>query len=166
MTNSDEEFRLVPMDDPVARSMEDDQRADMAHRYGAEGPERVDASRFEPPDGAFIVVFRGEDPVGCGGFRPLETGVAELKLMRVDEKYRRRGLARRLLLDLERRAALAGYGEMRLVTGTEQPEAVALYESSGYRRVLPFGEFRDAPEARAYGKPLKPVTGTGSSDPG
>ena len=44
------------------------------------------------------------------------------------------GLARTMLAHLERTAAAAGAEAMILETGTAQPEAMALYESSGYTR--------------------------------
>ena len=43
---------------------------------------------------------------------------------------------------------------MVLETGTAQPEAMALYESSGYARIENFGHYRWSPQNRCYGKPL------------
>ena len=42
-----------------------------------------------------------------------------------------------------------------LETGTAQPEAMALYESSGYARIESFGHYRDAPQNRCYGRDLR-----------
>ena len=64
------------------------------------------------------------------------------------------GLARRLLARLEESAAAAGAEAMVLETGTAQPEAMALYESSGYARIENFGHYRWSPQNRCYGKPL------------
>jgi hypothetical protein len=41
-----------------------------------------------------------------------------------------------------------------LETGTRQPEAIALYLSSGYVPVEKFGTYRDEPDSRCYGKDL------------
>ena len=38
-----------------------------------------------------------------------------------------------------------------LETGTAQPEAMGLYESSGYARIESFGYYRGKPENRCYG---------------
>jgi GNAT superfamily N-acetyltransferase len=80
--------------------------------------------------------------------------VAEIKRMYVAASARRRGLARVMLAELESRAAAAGVREFVLNTGTEQPEAVALYESSGYTPVPGFGHYAAAPLALFYGKQL------------
>ena len=65
------------------------------------------------------------------------------------------GLARRMLARLEESAADVGARVMILETGTAQPEAMALYESSGYVRIESFGHYRDAPQNRCYGRDLR-----------
>ena len=39
-------------------------------------------------------------------------------------------------------------------TGLAQPEAIALYESSGYTRIPSFGYYKDEPRNRCFAKPL------------
>ena len=75
--------------------------------------------------------------------------------MYVVEDHRGIGYARRLLAELETRAAEAG-GHLRLVleTGPNQPEAIALYESSGYTPIPSFGFYAGRPLARSFGKEL------------
>ena len=46
--------------------------------------------------------------------------------------HRRRGLARRVLTELEQRAGARGYTRMYLTTGPRQPEAKALYLTAGW----------------------------------
>ena len=62
----------------------------------------------------------------------LRDGDAEIKRMYVIAAHRGRGIARAVLAELERTAAAAGRRPMVLETGDRQPEAVALYTSSGY----------------------------------
>jgi hypothetical protein len=59
-----------------------------------------------------------------------------------------------MLAHLEATARTAGADVMILETGTAQPEAMALYEASGYRAIEPFGYYRDAPLNRCYGRVL------------
>ena len=66
----------------------------------------------------------------------------------------RRGLARLVLAHLERTAAEAGVRALVLETGAAQPEAIALYTSSGYEPVPGFGYYKDAPLSRCFGKRL------------
>ena len=60
----------------------------------------------------------------------------------------------RMLAHLEATAAAAGAEAMVLETGTEQPEAIALYVSAGYSPIPGFGYHREAPESRCFGKLL------------
>ncbi|MET3962489.1 ribosomal protein S18 acetylase RimI-like enzyme [Marmoricola sp. OAE513] len=73
---------------------------------------------------------------------------AEIKRMYVAPAGRGRGLARAMLAHLESTARAAGADLMILETGTEQPEALALYESSGYRSIPGFGYYRSSPKNR------------------
>ena len=94
-------------------------------------------------------------PVAMGGWRMRpdvtafgRTVAAEIKRMYVAPPARRAGLARRMLDHLEATARAAGADLMVLETGIEQPEAIALYESSGYAPVPGFGHPR-GPRSRA-----------------
>ena len=70
-------------------------------------------------------------------------GAAEVRRMFVTAAVRRRGVARAVLVELERQAMLLGYRALRLQTGDRQPEAVALYAAAGYARIAPFGPYVD-----------------------
>jgi ribosomal protein S18 acetylase RimI-like enzyme len=64
------------------------------------------------------------------------------------------GLGRAVLAHLELTAAEAGADVMVLETGIAQPEAIGLYESSGYEQVEKFGHYAWSPKSRCYGKRL------------
>ncbi|NSC22207.1 GNAT family N-acetyltransferase [Streptomyces albus subsp. chlorinus] len=83
-------------------------------------------------------------------------GDAELKRMFVVPEARGRGLARRILAMLEDDARAAGRTRMVLETGVHQPEAIALYTSSGYVPAPEkFGLYRFHEESRCFVKPLR-----------
>ena len=108
----------------------------------------------------FFVLYHGGEPAGCGGVQffddPQDSGGAygELKRMYVRREYRGRGFARLLLEHLEELALEKGVTTMRLETGIHQPEAVGLYEKSGYYRIPPFGGYWDDPVSLCYEKRL------------
>ena len=79
---------------------------------------------------------------------------AEIKRMYVIPRAQRRGLARAMLAHLEDTARAAGAEVMVLETGTRQPEAIRLYESSGYRPITGFGFYRDEPLSRCMARSL------------
>jgi GNAT superfamily N-acetyltransferase len=122
--------------------------------YGDSGPCQFQPEEIHGEGAQFIIARAGKEPVGCGAFRPLEPGVAEIKRIFVERKARRQGIARRILHTLETMADAHGYALARLETGTPQREAVALYESCGYRRCANFGPYRDDPLSVCYEKPL------------
>lgn len=74
--------------------------------------------------------------------------------MYVASAQRGRGHARAMLHHLESQAYAAGAAALILETGMMQPEAIALYESSGYLPVPGFGFYRDSPLSRCYAKLL------------
>ena len=98
-------------------------------------------------------------PFGCGGWRAHRAGegAAELKRMYIEPGFRRRGLSRVLLAELERTAAAAGHTSLLLNSGDRQPEALALYAREGYSPVPGYGFYADSPEAVFLGKALGPV---------
>ncbi|TDD30288.1 GNAT family N-acetyltransferase [Kribbella turkmenica] len=102
----------------------------------------------------YLVAAADGDVVGCIGLMPVVDGVGEIKRMFVHEAHRGRGIARRLVTSVEAVARHRGATSLRLATGTRQPEAVALYESAGYRPTPPYGKYVDDPFARCYRKEL------------
>ena len=132
-------------------------------RYGGRDDTPLDPLMFEPPSGSFFVGYLGDVPVASGAWRrrgDVEafgvTVTAEVKRMYVSPSARGRGLARLVLAHLEATAAAGGALAMVLETGTAQPEAIALYESSGYTRIADFGHYAWSPSSRCFGKPLLP----------
>ena len=104
----------------------------------------VTPDQLVPPRGAWLVGWRGEEAVACGGLRLLSPEVAEVKRMYVDPSARGSGLARRLVAALEQEAVALGARVVRLDTGREMAPAVALYRSSGYREVEDYNGNPDA----------------------
>ena len=60
---------------------------------------------------------------------------AELLTIAVEPGYRRKGLGRRLLTDLERASEARGATRCFLEVATDNHAAIALYNSAGYREV-------------------------------
>jgi GNAT superfamily N-acetyltransferase len=112
------------------------------------------AADFEPPDGAFVVGWDGEEPVACGGVIRYDERTAEIRRMYVAPAARGRGLSRVVLAALEDEARQLGYDFVRLETGDRQPEAIKLYASSGFEPIPRFGPFVDDPRSVCFEKRL------------
>ena len=151
-------------DADVARLVAEVQQ-EYVQRYGGPDSAAVDPREFEPPEGLFLVGLLAGVPVATGGWRRLDApgydpaSDAEIKRMYVSARARRRGLARLMLAELERSAALAGLERLVLNTGPQQPEAVALYTGAGYDVVPGFGYYVRYPDALFYGKKLAVTDG-------
>lgn len=150
---------------PDAMLLIDEVQAEYVIRYGGPDVTPLDPLMFEPPTGSFFVGYLPIDgtprPIASGAWRTHDDvevfgtrRTAEVKRMYVAPAAQRRGLARRMLAHLEETAAAGGAEAMILETGTAQPEAIALYGSSGYVPIPTFGYYKDEPSNRCFGKPL------------
>ncbi|MFI8232015.1 GNAT family N-acetyltransferase [Streptomyces sp. NPDC085900] len=156
-------IRRVSFDHPDAVKLNDEVQAEYHARYGDGGDATfLDPADFEPPNGVYLIAYDVDGtPVATGGWRTQDSngegnldGDAELKRMFVVESMRGRGVARRILAALEEDARAAGRARMVLETGTKQPEAIALYTSSGYEPCGKFGYYRHYEASRCFAKAL------------
>jgi ribosomal protein S18 acetylase RimI-like enzyme len=138
----DDRFVYVAVGDPLTAPLFKELEWEYRSRYEAYVPReelakeltRYPAEAFAPPAGAFVLLLRGEEAIAGGAFmRHADPGTAEFKRIWTHAAYRRQGLARRVLTELEAQAARQGYTRVFLGTGPRQPEAVGLYKSAGYR---------------------------------
>lgn len=119
-----------------------------------------------PPRGAYVLGYLDGMPVGCGALRPIDDRVVEVRRMYVLRIARRAGIARALLAHLEQVARELGYATMRLETGCRQRPAMALYESCGFMRIAPFGEYANDPTSVCYEKAVCAPTSVSRIDRG
>ena len=105
-----------------------------------------------PAGGIYLVAYEERVPLACGALRPIDGTIAEVRRMYVLKTARRSGLARLILVALEQAAVEIGYNTMRLETGNRQSPAMALYESCGFTRIAPFGEYMSDPTSVCYEK--------------
>jgi ribosomal protein S18 acetylase RimI-like enzyme len=104
---------------------------------------------------AFFVIRDGGAPAGCGGVQLVDVEYGEVKRMYVRPAFRGLGLGRRLLDHLAAHVRGHGLSRLRLETGIHQQEAIRLYEAYGFRRIPPFGPYREDPLSRYYEKVLE-----------
>lgn len=132
------EVRSVSQDDPLAAPLIAELADEYSARYGGtreavfEDLVSYPAEEFASPHGALLVLVRGAQPIAGGAFRQFDSSTAELKRIWTSASYRRLGLGKIVVQELESEIARRGYRKVFLTTGPRQPEAVALYLSSGY----------------------------------
>ena len=134
-------FVAVGQDDPLAEPLLAELADEYAQRYGGAAEailtwlRNYPAAEFAAPGGGLLIGLLDGEPVTGGGFRRFDADTAELKRIWTDSRFRQQGLARALLAELETAIAARGYRRVYLTTGDRQPEAEALYLSSGYVRL-------------------------------
>ncbi|MFB7379712.1 GNAT family N-acetyltransferase [Kitasatospora purpeofusca] len=131
----DVEVRRVGIDDPLAEPLVRELTEEYVRRYGPEAHEemtRYPADSWTAPHGLLLLLLEDGEPVAGGAYKRYDERTAEVKRMWTASAHRRRGLARRVLAELERAAAGAGYDRIFLTTGPRQPEARGLYLAAGY----------------------------------
>jgi putative acetyltransferase len=128
---------------PEARELIAELDAYLGELYPPERNYLLDVESLCAPGITFLVARCDGAAAGCGALRHLDEGSAEIKRMYVRPQYRGQGVGRAVLAALEAQALGAGARALLLETGFDQPEALALYESAGYRRRERYGEYRD-----------------------
>src|SRR5260221_14642253 len=104
------------------------------HAYYAQF-NKIDALRY------VVVVYENDEAVSCGAIKDFESGKVEVKRMYTLPANRGRGIAAKVLTELELWAAELGSCSCILETGLRQPEAIRLYEKSGYERISNYGQY-------------------------
>ena len=88
-----------------------------------------------------VVAYENGQAVGCGAIKKYEKDVAEVKRMFVKPEWRGQGIAKRILSELEIWANELNFSECILETGKNQPEAIGLYQKSGYQKIPNYGQY-------------------------
>ncbi|OYW48523.1 MAG: hypothetical protein B7Z31_14985 [Rhodobacterales bacterium 12-65-15] len=97
-----------------------------------------EADAFRPPGGVFLIAREGEAVLGCVSIKSVDATLGEVKRLWVAPAARGRGLARRLMAEIEAFARATGMTDLRLDTNGALTEALALYRSSGWEPTVPF----------------------------
>ena len=101
-----------------------------------------------------VVAYENGIPVGCGAIKEYAPGIAEIKRMYTSTKSRGRGIATRVLTELEMWAAELSFEKCILETGKGQPEAIALYTKKGYRPIPNYGQYSEIENSVCFEKKI------------
>lgn len=149
--------REVAQDNPDALALWAAQERDLAARY--DDPDLTLETTFPTLVGAWVGYAQDGTPVATivarwSPYPGTGAGDVELKRLWVDPSHRGHGHARVMMGVAEQAARRAGATRAILETGTAQPESIALYGSLGWRPIAPYGEYKDEPDCRCFGRDL------------
>jgi ribosomal protein S18 acetylase RimI-like enzyme len=99
------------------------------------------STTYAAPNGRTLMAV--SDGVVCGtvAFRRLDDGSCEMKRLTVSDRFKGRGIGRRLCEAVISAARDEGFALMRLDTLSLMKEAQSMYESHGFRRCAPHHEY-------------------------
>ncbi|MFS2065675.1 GNAT family N-acetyltransferase [Duganella sp. CT11-72] len=120
---------------------------------GDGGKASFDVEDVRGPMARFVVARdAGGAALGCGAFRPLQPGVAEIK--RMYARHGTSGVGSAVLRFLEAEAAALGYQALWLETRLVNRRAVDFYSARGYTRIANYGKYIGNPLAVCFEKTL------------
>ena len=128
--------------------------ADLAERDGKDHPfyarfNKIDKLKY------VIVAYENSKPVGCGAMKEYKQGIVEIKRMYTLPEKRGKGIASKILYELEIWAVELDYDKCILETGKKQPEAVKLYKKNGYRSIPNYGQYAGIENSLCFEKEIK-----------
>ncbi len=128
--------------------------ADLAIR---DGEDHLFYAQFNSIDALnhVVVYYENKQALGCGAFKPFSEHCVEIKRMFTLPDQRTKGIASKILQALETWAFELNNHSCVLETGIHQPEAIALYEKNGYRRISNYGQYSGVETSLCFEKKLK-----------
>ncbi|MGQ0542911.1 MAG: GNAT family N-acetyltransferase [Blastocatellia bacterium] len=110
-----------------------------------DGDDHTFYAQFNKPQGlsGVVVAYLEKEPVGCGAIKRYSGDIVEIKRMFVHPEKRGLRIGSAILSELEKWATELGFAECILETGFKQPEAIALYERSGYIVIPNYGQYAE-----------------------
>ena len=107
----------------------------------------LDLERLRAPSITFWSAWEDGQLLGCGALKELDPAHGEVKSMRTPSARRRSGAGRAILAHIIEVAKARGYQSLSLETGAVEAfkPAQTLYESVGFVRCGPFGDYPEDP---------------------
>ncbi|HMK26141.1 MAG TPA: GNAT family N-acetyltransferase [Chitinophagaceae bacterium] len=128
--------------------------ADLATRDGSEHSfyaqfNKIDKIKY------VVVAYENDTPIGCGAIKEFSPNMVEVKRMYTSPGNRGKGIATKILIELEKWAAELSYEKCILETGKRQSEAVALYKKNGYNLIPNYGQYAGIENSLCFEKAMK-----------
>ena len=128
--------------------------ADLAERDGTDHAFYAQFNTVEKIKYAVITYENGK-PIACGALKAYSPGSREIKRMYTSPGSRGKGVAGKVLDELELWATELQCEKCILETGKKQPEAIALYQKNGYNVIPNYGQYRGIENTVCFEKKLK-----------
>lgn len=101
-----------------------------------------------------IVAYDNNHPIACGAIKEFDKETMEVKRMYTDPAYRGKGIATKILAELEKWATELSFKKCVLETGKRQPEAISIYQHNGYSIIQNYGQYIGVENSVCFEKQL------------
>lgn len=128
--------------------------ADLAERDGADHAYYAQFNKIDALKHA-VVAYENGVSMGCGAIKKYSPDTMEIKRMYTAPEGRGKGIATKVLNELEKWAAELSFEKCVLETGKRQPEAIALYQKNGYVIIPNYGQYAGIDNSVCFEKPVK-----------
>lgn len=102
-----------------------------------------------------VVAYENDEAVGCGAIKEYAPDIMEIKRMYTSPESRGKGVATKILTELEIWAAELACKKCILETGKRQPEAIELYKKTGYKVIPSYGQYVEVENSICFEKEIK-----------
>ncbi|MBN2118625.1 MAG: GNAT family N-acetyltransferase [Anaerolineales bacterium] len=99
-----------------------------------------------------VLAYENDKPVGCGAIKEYASDTMEIKRMYTAPKSRGKGIASRVLHELEVWTSELSYKKCILETGKKQPKAIGLYKKNGYKIIPNYGQYAEIDNSLCFEK--------------
>ena len=128
--------------------------ADLAERDGNDHSFYAQFNKIDKIKYA-IVAYEDDKPIGCGAIKEYAQNTMEIKRMYTLPESRGKGIATKVLTELEIWATELSYEKCVLETGKKQPEAIGLYKKNGYKLIPNYGQYAEIENSLCFEKVVK-----------
>lgn len=102
-----------------------------------------------------VVAYDGDLPLGCGALKKYNSEAVEVKRMYTTPESRGKGIATKVVTELEQWAKQLSFKRCILETGIKQPEAIQLYKKNNYSIIPNYGPYKGVENSVCFEKEIK-----------
>lgn len=102
-----------------------------------------------------IIIYENHQAVGCGAMKKYDDNTMEIKRMYVPLENRGKGIATKVLQELEIWAKELGYKKCILETGNKMSEAISLYKKNSFKIISNYGQYVNITDSICFEKTIE-----------
>jgi len=137
-------IQQISVDSPEVQTFIQDLDAYQERLYPSESNHLDSVETLLLPNVFFVGAMEEKTLLGIGAVKRFET-YGEIKRMFIPEKFRGKGIGKRIIQALEIHLIHRGIFTANLETGIHQSAAIGLYEAMGFTKTAPFGDYAQDP---------------------